>query len=79
MPRIEIDRLSLKLSGLSEDQGRLLAMRVAEGLATTQQAPDEVLRRDRIQANATMVPGGSVASLADRIVADLVRELKRTV
>jgi hypothetical protein len=78
MPRIEIDRLSLKLSGLSEDQGRLLAARVAEGLAALP-APDNAIQRNAMQANATMVPGGSVTTLADQIVAGLVRQLKRTV
>ncbi len=78
MPRIEIDRLSLKLSGLSEDQGRLLAMRVAEGLAAAP-APGGAVQRDAMQASATMVPGGNVTTLADRIVADLVRQLKGTV
>jgi hypothetical protein len=77
MPRIEIDRLALKLSGLSEDQGRLLAMRVAEGLAAAP-APDDAVQRDAMQANATMVPGVSVITLADQIVADLIRQLKRT-
>ncbi len=77
MPRIEIDRLSLRLSGLSEDQGRLLAMRVAEGLAAAP-APVDAVQRDRMQASATMIPGGSATTLADRIVADLVRQLKRT-
>jgi len=77
MPRIEIDRLSLRLSGLSEDQGRLLATRVAEGLATAPD-PGEAVQHDGLQANATMVPGGSLDTLADQIVAELVRQMKRT-
>lgn len=78
MPRIEIERLSLSLSGLSEDQGRLLAMRVAEGLAAVP-ASNAPSKKDSLAARATMRPGGSVTSLADQIVADLVRQLTRTV
>ncbi|MFZ0304752.1 MAG: hypothetical protein WAL75_18815 [Terracidiphilus sp.] len=77
MPRIEIDRLSLNLTGLSEDQARLLAMRVAKGLAEVRARVDGV-QRDAMEAKATMVPGGSMTTVADQIVAELVRQLKRT-
>jgi len=78
MPRIEIDRLSLRLSGLSEDQGRLLAMRVAEGLITSSPEPGAPVELDAIRVSAAMVPGSTVNMLADQIVADLVRQLNRT-
>ena len=77
MPRIEIDRLSLKLTGLSEDQARLLATRVAKGLSEVRARVDRV-ERDAMEAKATMVPGGSMTTVADQIVADLVRQIKRT-
>lgn len=77
MPRIAIDRLSLRLSGLSEDQGRLLATRVTEGLAAAPVA-GAASEHDAIQASAAMLPGGSLETLAAHIVADLVRQLQRT-
>lgn len=77
MPRIEIDRLSLRLSGLTEDQGRLLANRIAEGLAASGES-GSIQEVDALKADARMTPGSSINMLADQIIADLLRQLSRT-
>lgn len=62
MSDIHIDRLSLKLSGLTEDQGRRLAQLVAEGLAGVT-LPDGVPpRTESIRLDLRAKPGGGAAS-----------------
>jgi hypothetical protein len=76
MPDLTIGRLSLQLHGLSEGESRRLARLVADGLAgaTSVSGDREAMRLD-IQAPAV----SAVQDLSDQIVAELVRQLGRSV
>lgn len=77
MPELHIERLTLKLGELSEQDGRRLALLVTDGLAqaTGQAAPSQPLHRLQVS-----VPGGAKADLdqtARLIVAEVLRQLQR--
>ncbi len=76
MPEIKVERLSLMLSGLSEDEGRHLARSIADGLAAAD-ISDEAASSDAIEANVSVTAGKNISILADQIVADLVAQLNR--
>ncbi len=74
---ITIERLSLQLSGLSEDQGRKLARMLAEDLAIVTLPPNGPEEAKSVSVNITPPSGASVKTLSDLIVADLLRQLDR--
>lgn len=78
MPELAIERLSLRLSGLSEEQGRRLARLIAEGLAVSP-LTDGAGDRQAVESRHAARPGSSLEDLSDRIVADLLRQLERSV
>jgi hypothetical protein len=78
MPRVTIDRLSLHLSGISEDDSRGLTRLISEGLANAS-LPAGGGYVDSMQSSVAAGPGANPASLSDRIVADLVRQLARSI
>ena len=68
MSEIYVDRLSLKLSGLTDDEGSRLALLVAKGLGGP--------------VNATHVRSGGTRDLdllSTRIIAEVMRELNRSI
>jgi hypothetical protein len=75
MPELSVERLALKLSGLSEWEGRRLARMIAEGLGAA--SLPEGLSRDvgalRLQVEAQ--PGDALERLAQQIVAEVLRQL----
>jgi hypothetical protein len=75
MPELTIERLSLRLSGLSEDESRRLARLIAERLGA---APGISGKRDTMRADIHAPASASVQDLSDQIVAELVRQLERT-
>jgi len=77
MPEINIERMSLSLSGVSEDEGRKLAQHIADGLASAKM-PDSATGSEAIQSSLTIRPGSSMPDLGAQIVADLIRQLNRS-
>jgi hypothetical protein len=77
MPELTIDRLSLRLSGLSELDGRHLARLIAEKLASTS-LPEWDAGYDQMTSSVVAQPGASVHSLAEQIVSEVVRQLDRS-
>lgn len=77
MPTVTVDRLGLRLSGLTESDGRHLARLIAEGLASASIDASVVAHND-MQSNLTVRPGSDVQGMADEVVADLVRQLQRS-
>lgn len=74
MTQLNIDRLTLKLSGLSEIEGQRLAKLITEGLAKStvfSQAAD----RPTLQVTIPSHSNASVDWLANQIVADVLRQL----
>ena len=76
MPELTIERLSLRLSGLSEGESRHLARLIGEGLAA---APGISGNRDAMKADINAAAGSSVEELSDQIVAELMRQLARSI
>jgi hypothetical protein len=76
---ITIDRLTMQLSGLSEEEGRKLARLVAEDLAMVTLpagcSPDTA----NVSVNVPQTPGASVNALSQQIVAEMLRQLERTI
>lgn len=77
MPDLTIERLSLHLSGLSEGEGQRLARLIADGLAQVPISGGE--NRDVMNAAITASPGVDMQELSERIVADVVRQLDRSI
>jgi hypothetical protein len=76
MGDIRIDRLALQVPGLTAADGRRLALQVAHGLAAAGAAGGgravPALRLDM-----TAAPGAGVDELAEQIVAEVLRQLRR--
>ena len=73
---LHLDRLTLRLAGLSEAQGRRLAQLVGEHLAcATPPAPAGTA--DAIRVTLEAQPGEALESMAQRIVAQMLRGLVR--
>ena len=78
MATIDIDRLTLKLSGLSEREGQRLARLIAAGL-TQADVPTIMPRRlETLRVNLATPVDGNVDRLSQQIVADVLRQLERT-
>lgn len=79
MTEINIDRLTLKLSGISERDGQLLARLIAEGLGNHISLSNESPRHlDSMRVNVTASPGSSLDMLAKQVVADMLRQLEQS-
>ena len=76
MPRIQIDRLTLKLSGTSEQAAGKIAALVAERLAVSD-VPDARGRMGAIQLGLNG-DQASAEGMADQIVEGLMHELRRS-
>jgi hypothetical protein len=79
MSDIHIDRLTLKLEGITEGEGRRLAMLVAEGLSGVMLPEGVSPRTESIRLDLRARPGGgaTVDHLANQVVSGILRELSR--
>lgn len=73
-----IDKLTLQLSGLSEEDGRALAQLLAQDLALTSLPHGGNLRVDDMKVEVAGAAGNSIQELSQRIVADLLRQFDRS-
>jgi len=76
MAEINIERLTLRLSGISEYEGQHLSRLIAEGLAAAPFGTEGVHHLDAMRVNVTANPGGGMNPLAKAIVAEIVRQLE---
>ncbi len=76
MAVMNIERLTLKLSGLSESDGQRLAQLIAQGLASATISSASLYHIDTLHVNATASPGNGVDTLSKQIVAEIVRQLE---
>lgn len=76
---ISIDKLTLQLWGVSEEQGRKLARELAEDLAmvTLPQGCSE--SAENVSVNITQPSGASAKKLSQQIVEEMFRQLNRTI
>jgi hypothetical protein len=87
MGSLQVDRLSLRLSGLSPEEGQRLARLIAERLGTgayvglrtgTLAGTGKRARVDSIQVQAAAQPGSDLDRLASQIAEQVLRELGRS-
>jgi hypothetical protein len=78
MDEIRIDRLTLQLSGITEPQGRRLAMLITEGLAAADVPAGIAAAQGAIRVDLGAGPSGSVDALSERVVAEVLRQLQRS-
>jgi hypothetical protein len=78
MDDIRVDRLALTLSGLSEAEGRRLAMLITQGLAAARLAPDVATKQPAIHVDVKDAKPGDVDRLSDRVVAQVLRQIERS-
>jgi hypothetical protein len=76
MPDVTIDRLTLKLGGLSERDGRRLARLVASGLARAWDLDQAATTLQSVRVDLTAHPGAGGDQLSERIVAAIARQLR---
>jgi hypothetical protein len=72
---LHVDRLTLRLAGLSASDGRRLAHLVAGCLASAD-APGAATSTARLRVSVAPRPGESLESMAQRIAAELVYALR---
>lgn len=83
MDDIRVERLALRLSGLTEAEGRHLAMLITQGLAAATLEPDGGGSggggaQKAIKVDMTASPKSDLSPLSDRIVAEVLRQLARS-
>lgn len=77
MSELSIDRLTLKLAGVSEADGRRLATLVAERLAATDLPASTAARVASIRLDLRADPRTPIEALTEQVVEGVVRELLR--
>lgn len=75
MSELVIERLALKLSGLTEPQGRHLARLLTETLAARLPA-GSAASIGQLQVRVAPSPGEPLETLAERLVAEVLRQLQ---
>ena len=78
MTNLTIDRLTLKLSGLSPQEGQHLARLIAEQLASHEISSHSARDAPTLQLNITAQPHANVDWLANQIVSEVLRQLNQT-
>jgi hypothetical protein len=80
MSELLIDRLTLRMPGISADDGKRLAQHVSGQLAATDfsQAQLAASERNSLVVNVSATPGMALEHTARLIVADVIRQLSRS-
>ncbi len=78
MDDIRIDRLSLKVSGLTEAQGRHLAMLITAGLAAARGGPDAATAQPAQRDDLTHSSTEHLSQLSGRAVSEVLRQIDRS-
>ncbi|MEH1778479.1 MAG: hypothetical protein V7L26_04905 [Nostoc sp.] len=78
MTNLTIDRLTLKLSGLSEPEGQHLAQIITQRLASSDVTNHEPSDLAALQVTVSTRPNASIDWLAEQIVTSILRQLNQT-
>jgi hypothetical protein len=78
MAELDIDRLTLKLSGISELEGQRLAHLIAQEFANSDISHLSTCASPNIQISIPSQPNPNIDWLAQQIVADVLQQLDRT-
>ncbi len=79
MSHVTVDRLTLRLQGLSARDGERLARLVADGLADSAASLEAPLHVGALRISGAVDLGSNMEQLADQIVADVIRQLARMI
>jgi hypothetical protein len=77
MTALHIDRLALRVPGLSEGEARRLAQLVGDGLAAGAVRLPPSGKKDRVQGRVNAEPAQDVNWLARAVVAEVLRQVER--
>lgn len=75
MANLSIDRLTLKLSGLSHQEGEQLAQLITTRLANSDVTGNSLHDVPSLQLNVTSSPSTNIDWLANQIVSEILRQL----
>lgn len=78
MAIIEIDKLALKLSGISEHEGRVLAWKIRESLVLAPIASGQHARIEGLKIGIERMQGESMDFLSKRIVTNLLSQIEHS-
>lgn len=78
MTQIDIDRLTLKLSGISQQEGQHLARLITTRLASSEMTSGSIRDAPSLQIHIQSQPNTNMDWLADRIVSEILRQLHQT-
>ena len=79
MTNLTIDRLTLKLSGISQQEGQHLAGLVTNKLAASEISSYSARDAPALQLNINAPPNANVDWLANQIVSEVLRQLNQTI
>lgn len=79
MTNLTIDRLTLKLSGISQQEGQHLARLVTNRLATSEISSYSARDAPALKLNINAQPNANVDWLANQIVSEVLRQLNQTI
>jgi hypothetical protein len=79
MADIAVERLVLQISGISAEHAAELGRRVADGLGDAAPGIEGPARAARLRLSLEADAGPELDRLAERVVAEVVRELERMV
>jgi hypothetical protein len=79
MTNLTIDRLTLKLSGISQQEGQNLARLVINKLATSEISSYSARDAPALQLNINTQPNTNIDWLANQIVSEILRQLNQTI
>lgn len=78
MRDIRIERLALKVSGLTEAECRRLAVRIAQGIGDADLPLGSAPRVDSVAVRAAGVPGQSIESLSRLAIEQVLAHMRRS-
>jgi len=78
MSELQIDRLTLQVSGLDETEGRRLALLLSQTLGAAELPPGTAARIEQASVAVAGRPGEDLERLAQRIAREVLRELQRS-
>ncbi|MEO8597304.1 MAG: hypothetical protein ABI759_28555 [Candidatus Solibacter sp.] len=76
---MHIDRLTLRLTGLTSGDAAAVGQRLAERLSEASLEPSRDLNVPLLRQEVAARPGESAYDLADRIAAEILRSIERSV
>lgn len=78
MTELTIDRLTLKLSGLSQQEGQHLARLITTRLASIEMTSSSIRDAPFLQIHIQSQPNTNMDWLANKIVSEILRQLHQT-